>query len=219
MPASEAPGRAKSGVSAAEARGGGWIVAASFAAFLVVVGVSFGLSGAGEEGLRLAVRLSARVSAALLAVVFSASSVSRIARAGWSKALLRRRRELGLGFAAAHFGHLGVVIALAVLFSESFWRTTSMTGVIGGSIGYVWVAAMSVTSFSGPRRRVGPRAWRALHTSGIWLLWGIFVFSYAGRAPTHVIAASFLGLMLVALGLRIAARLRGREPGAAPSEG
>ena len=192
------------------ASSGAWLVGGAFLAWIVAVGASFALHGAGEEGLRVAVRTTARLSAVLLAVTFATSSLNALARSGSSKWLLRNRRHLGLGFAVMHFGHLGVVLALALLHTASFRATTAMSSVAGGSIGYVWLAAMTVTSFDGTRKRIGPRAWRALHTSGMWVLWAIFVFSYVGRAFSQVIHAVFLGVMLSALGVRVASRLRGR---------
>jgi hypothetical protein len=146
----------------------------------------------------------------LLAVGFSASSLHVIARAPWSRWLLLRRRDLGLGFAVVLFTHLGVVLALATRHTASFWATTAMSSVVGGAVGYVWIAAMTGTSFDGPRRRIGPRAWRALHTSGMYVLWGIFVVSYVGRAGSQLLPALFLGLMVLALAIRILARLARR---------
>jgi sulfoxide reductase heme-binding subunit YedZ len=69
---------------------------------------------------------------------------------------------------------------------------------------------MAITSFAGPRKRIGPRGWKVLHTSGMYLLWGIFVVSYLGRAPSHPLYAAFLGLMLLALVVRIGARIARR---------
>lgn len=191
------------------------IVPLAFAVFFGAVAVSFAVAGLGEEGLRLSVRTTARVSALLLAVTFSASPLQKLAAKPWSAWLLRARRQLGLSFAVVHLGHLGVVLALLGLHAESFWRTTAMTSVVGGAVGYVWIIAMTVTSFSGPRRKIGPKAWNVLHTSGMWVLWGIFVFSYVGRAFRQGLYAALLGMMLLALGLRIAARVAGRARKAA----
>ena len=189
------------------ARAGGRLTGAAFALASVAVAASFATAGTGEEGLRAAVRATARIATVLLAVVFSASSLHVIARAGWSRWLFLHRRDLGLGFAGVLFTHLAVVLALATRHTASFLATTAMSSVVGGFIGYVWIAAMTGTSFDGPRRRIGPRAWRALHTSGMYVLWGIFVVSYVGRARSQLLPALFLGLMGLALAVRILARL------------
>ncbi|MDI1435804.1 hypothetical protein [Polyangium sorediatum] len=182
------------------------LTAAALVVAIVAIALSFAAHGAGEEGLRSAIRATARVSAVLLAVTFMASSLHAIGRAKWTRWLLLHRRNLGLGFAIVQFAHLGVVLALAELHTTSFRATTAMSSVVGGAIGYVWIAAMAVTSFEGPRKRMGPRAWRALHVSGMYLLWGIFVASYGPRARSQPLYAAFLVLMLLALAVRITAR-------------
>jgi hypothetical protein len=103
---------------------------------------------------------------------------------------LRNRRYLGLGMAVSHGAHLGGIVALAARDGHAFWATVASSSVIGGSLGYALIAAMVVTSTDDARRRLGARAWRALHTTGMWALWLIFVGSYAGRlAHDHHAAA------------------------------
>lgn len=181
------------------------IVQISFVVAIVATLASLIAEGSGEAGLRSAIRSTARLGAVWLAVTFSISSLHKLARANWSKWLLLHRREMGLGFAVVQFVHLGIIGVLATRFTESFFRTTSMTSIWGGLVGYVWIAAMAVTSFDGPRKRIGPRLWRWLHTSGMYLLWGIFVFSYLGRASHQVLYAVFLSVMALALGVRVVA--------------
>ena len=60
---------------------------------------------------------------------------------------------------------------------------------------------------------IGPRAWKILHTVGSYYIWLIFANSYIGRAlamPEYIPAAA---IVVLALGLRIAARVaRPRAP-------
>src|SRR5262245_20931335 len=103
------------------ARSGWGLTLAALAAGLGAVGISLALQGTGEEGLRAAIRATARLSAVVFSLTFATSSLHTLARAGWSQWLLLRRRHLGLGFAAIHFTHLAVIIALGALHSASFW--------------------------------------------------------------------------------------------------
>jgi sulfoxide reductase heme-binding subunit YedZ len=84
---------------------------------------------------------------------------------------------------------------------------------IGGGLAYVFIAAMTATSFDRTAQMIGPRAWKILHTVGSYYIWLIFANSYIGRAlamPEYIPAAAIL---VLALGLRIAARLaRPRVP-------
>jgi methionine sulfoxide reductase heme-binding subunit len=170
------------------------------------------LYGTDEPGLRSAIRVTARVGAVMLTFTFMISSLHTLARAEWSKWLLLHRRDVGLGFAIVQFVHLGIVVALAMRHTESFFATTDMLGIVGGSIGYVWLTAMVITSFDGPRKRIGPRGWRWLHTSGMYVLWGIFVFTYVGHVLMHPVYAILLTPLLVALAVRIVARIVKKSP-------
>lgn len=160
-----------------------------------------------EAGLRTAIRATARMGALVLGGTFMISSLHTFARASWSKWLLAHRRDFGLAFATVQYVHLGIVAALAIRHAESFFATTSKTSIWGGLVGYVWITGMTVTSFDGPRKSIGPRKWRWLHTSGMYLLWGIFVFSYLGRASTQILYAAFLGFLLIVLAVRIGAAI------------
>lgn len=180
-------------------------VGTAFVLAILATLVSLVSQGQEEAGLRMAIRATARMGALVLAGTFMISSLHTFARATWSKWLLAHRRDFGLAFATVQYVHLGIVAALATRHAESFFATTSSTSIWGGLVGYVWITAMAITSFDGPRKWIGPRKWRWLHTSGMYLLWGIFVFSYLGRASTQVLYAAFLGFLLVALGVRIGA--------------
>ncbi|MBI3770691.1 MAG: hypothetical protein HY271_19655 [Deltaproteobacteria bacterium] len=51
-----------------------------------------------------------------------------------------------------------------------------------GGTGYLFVLAMTVTSFDRTAAWLGPRRWRRLHTLGVYYLWMIFALSYVPRA-------------------------------------
>lgn len=186
---------------------------------LVAVVVPLGFYGTGEAGLRSTIRTTARFGAVILAFTFVISSLHTLARAEWSKWLLLHRRDVGLGFAIVHFTHLAMIVALVALYPESFFATTTMLSIVGRLVGYVWLVAMVVTSFDGPRKRLGPKRWRWLHTSGMYVLWGIFVFSYAGRAAMLPLYAILLAVLLVALVIRIGATIIKRSRSRAKDTG
>ena len=114
-------------------------------AALVVVAASaatLGVQGAGEEGLRAVIRLTARTSFLLFNAAFAASALARRWPGRFTRWLLANRRQVGVSFAVSHLVHLVAILALtryAVLFDDS--------AVIIAALGYVAVAAMTVTSF------------------------------------------------------------------------
>jgi methionine sulfoxide reductase heme-binding subunit len=167
--------------------------------------------GTGEDALRSGLRTTARLGALVFSVVFAASSLNALFRAAWSKWLLRNRRYLGLGFGVIHLGHGVLIVLLAALYPVSFQATTDAVGLIGGSIGYVFVILMMATSFDGAVRLLGRRRWQALHKIGMYVLWGIFVFTYAplaALAPQYIPLAA---LVLAAFAVRLVAFFRQRS--------
>ena len=161
------------------------------------------------ETLHLAARWTARASFLVFLPVFTASSIVRLAPSPTSKALLRDRRYWGLGFALAHFVHLG---ALITYLDAGGVPPTVKTLTIGGG-GYVILLAMVLTSNDRAQRAMGVW-WKRLHTLGIYWLWVAFAGSYAGRIlnpDRRITGLIFTSLALAALGLRVAAAIRSRR--------
>jgi len=165
--------------------------------------IALATEGTGELGLRAGIRATAKLSAVWFVLAFVASPANALFKNSTTKWLLRHRRKLGLGFAILHFGHLTLVVLLAIGYTDSFLATTAMTSIVGGGIGYLWLLAMTITSFPGPTKAMGRQAWKALHKSGMYLLWGIFVASYApmaGRGPLYVaLLVALVGAYLLRL--------------------
>lgn len=133
------------------------------------------LSGAGEDGIRGVIRLTARTSLVLFLLAFTASAVHRLWPRPRTRWLLANRRYLGLSFAASHGLHLLAVVALAVRHSDEFWDHTQVSTIVVGGIGYVFVALMAATSNDTSVVWLGPRRWKLLHTVGAYWIWQIFL--------------------------------------------
>lgn len=163
--------------------------------------------GTGESGLRTGIRVTARTSYALFLAAFVASSAAAVFPSRLSKWLLRSRRALGVSFAVSMGMHGALILALAMAHRASFFAGVNATSLIGGGAGYVLIALMTATSFDRSAKWLGRRRWKALHTTGMYYLWIVFMFSYLGRAHSPAYAV-LVGLLLLALGLRVAAALR-----------
>lgn len=151
---------------------GSAIVAAAVAAF------GFAIEGGwNAEGAAAAARLTARFSFFWFVTAWSASALAKLWPGGWRSVLLRRRRAVGLGFAAAHFVHLAALLTAVLVFATP----RSLTTIYGGGAGYVFVALMALTSNDWSVRTLGPRNWKLLHTIGGVVIAAIFFVSYFGR--------------------------------------
>jgi len=194
---------------------GGSIVGAAGVVLAVLVVLVLGWNGTGEEGIRAVIRLTARTSIAIFALVYIASSLRVFWRTPTSKWLLANRRYLGLSFAVSHSLHLLFIVFL-YQGSETFRRDLSATTVIFGGLAYVFMAAMAVTSSDRAYDAMGRRAWKALHTAGMHWIWFIFAFSYLPRAAQSPAYIPVAAVLLAVLGVRVAAYRRQRRSTSAP---
>lgn len=175
---------------------------------LLLVGMSLYLAagqGWDVEGLRLVIRATARTSLLLFLLAFTASAQIRLAPSELTRWQRRNRRYLGVSFAVSHFIHLAVLIALANIDQELFWKLTNIANVAFDSAAYLFIAAMTATSFDRTAAWLGPRKWRLLHLVGSWYVWLIFLVAVAKRVPLGPIYWAMLALILIAAGLRVVA--------------
>ena len=184
----------------------GWCALVLMALMTALLGVQ----GVGEAGLRAAVRTSAQTSFVLFTSAFSASALCAIWPSPLTRWMLRNRRYLGVSFAVSHFIHLVAIIALALRLGDQF--KLDPPTLVGGGLAYVFIAAMTATSFDRTAAWLGPRAWRRLHTTGGYYIWFIFFISYAPRAAIASLwYVPFVFVLLSVIALRAVARLRSRR--------
>lgn len=179
-----------------------------------VGGSSYAMAGWNLDAALAAARWTARWSFVWFLMAWSASSVATLWPGGWRRTLLRRRRALGLSFAAAHFVHAGFF--LTAIFEFGVTRPLGL--FLGGGTAYAFVLAMALTSNDAAVRWLGARRWRQLHTVGGWVVMIVFIKSYFLRVP-EVPAVGIPGSLLIlgALGLRYAAWRKRRGAGVMPA--
>jgi hypothetical protein len=165
--------------------------------------------GAGAPGLRVVIRVTARTSLALFTGAFTASALATAYPTPLTSWLLRNRRYLGVSFAVSHLIHLVAIIALA--YAAPDFQLAHAT-LIGGGLAYVFIAAMTATSFDRSAAWLGPRAWRTLHSAGVYYIWFIFFISYAPRAAQSIAYVPLALILVAALGIRVLGRRRVVRP-------
>ena len=135
------------------------------------------------EGVRLAIRATARTSWFCLRSPSPPAPWSSCCRSGATRWQRRNRRYLGVSFAVSHFIHLGVILALAALDRELFWKLTNVMTIVLAGAAYLFIAAMTATSFDRTAAWLGPRKWRLLHLIGGWYIWISFAVAVGKRVP------------------------------------
>jgi methionine sulfoxide reductase heme-binding subunit len=154
------------------------------------------------EGFRSAIRATARSSFALFLTAFTASAFAVLIPGTLSRSLVRERRFIGLAFAFSHLVHAVLIYSYGQLNPE-FWPGRSTLGNLPGSIGYAFILLMALTSFKGPARLLGAKAWKALHVTGMWVIATVFALSNFKRIPMSAWYLLPLCIMLSAIVIRV----------------
>ena len=185
-----------------------WLSSAALSALVALItfwvapeGISHG-STEPEGFLVLWTRYSAHLAFVFLVMAFSASTLRRYSRNALSSYLMRHRRQLGLGFAIAHFAHL-TALSLFLSQLEGFAMDAS-TAVAG--FGYVMLIALTLTSNDWSIRHLGTTAWSRLHTVGINILMLYFFVAFGATFLTK--GGAIYGLYVATIVVAVIAKVR-----------
>lgn len=152
-----------------------WLVSLPIAISMLVAMAQSQLdSGPAVSGM---IQLSVRCAVPLLYIVFAASSLQVLFPGDFGRWLLRNRKYFGLCFAAAMAWQGFFILWLVTVYSDYYINEVYvLRDAIEGVTGYLFLAAMTITSFQFARKRLSPGQWRILHKSGIYFLWA-YAFS------------------------------------------
>jgi sulfoxide reductase heme-binding subunit YedZ len=156
-----------------------WVIVAGAAAIATVIAIAGALAFGGwtDAGIGAATRFTARWSFPWFLAAWTASSLATLWPGGWRTVLLRRRRAVGLGFAANHTVHFAALLTGILAFN----REAALVTIVGGGTVYLFIALMALTSNDAAVRWMGPKRWRLLHAVGGWAILLVFTNSYVGR--------------------------------------
>lgn len=163
------------------------------------------------DALRSAIRVTARTSFTLFLLTFLASSLVILLPNQSTKALLRERRFLGLSFAFSHLVHGILILIYAQMFPETFWNGRTATANIPGSVGYLFILLLTITSFPVMVRLLGFNIWKLLHSTGSWVIAAIFCLSFYKRIPMHPWYLIGFSIMVSAIVLKLTAKVAVRS--------
>jgi hypothetical protein len=194
-----------------------WLLIVAIAVVSTIAAVGVG----GVNGAHLGIRITARTSAILFLLAFTASSVYQLWPTDTTKWIRRNRRYLGVAFAGSHFVH-AVFIVTAIVLNEQRFETHVVDATPHGVfvldfIGYGFIIAMTITSFDRVAKRMQYAAWQRLHVTGSYVIWFTFFIAYWRRGVTYTeFYGPFLMVFLAALIIRfIAKSKRGKNKGRA----
>jgi len=183
---------------------------------LMVAGI-VGLEDFSVDGIRTAIRATARTSLLLFLPAFAAAALTRFWPNAGTRWLRRNRRYLGVSFAASHALHGVAIIGFAVGDPDLFRNMTGTATLVSGGIAYLAILAMAATSFDSAVRWLGPRHWRILHWCGSWYIALSFIVTNAKRTPDMPLYWLAVSLVLAAIALRLIDWWQGRRSVSAPA--
>jgi len=141
---------------------------------LLLFGGFIAFEGYAEEGIRLIIRWSARISITCFCIAFAGKYFHLRVRNSFSFWIYMNRRYWGITFAIIHLIHLAFLGVLQYSFHPVFEKAAA-TSLLAGGLAYVFVVLMLLTSFEAFSKLLSDKQWRILHTVGGY--WILFIFS------------------------------------------
>ena len=162
----------------------GWRLVGTLSLLLGAMSVYF-VAGDGSDvdGVRLAIRATARTSVVLFALAFTAAhgraaAVRRPTRLAAPQPPLSRRLLRRLAFHPPRRDPRARRARPRAVLEAHHRHTIVLAGTA-----YVFIAAMTATSFDRTAAWLGPRRWRLLHLIGGWYIWISFAVAVGKRVP------------------------------------
>jgi DMSO/TMAO reductase YedYZ heme-binding membrane subunit len=186
----------------------GWRLTEVLSILLLAMAAGFLALHPDVEGLRLVIRATARSSLVLFALAFSATAVVQLAPGAATQWQRRNRRYLGVSFAVSHFIHLAALVVLARADAELFWKLTNPANIVLAGAAYLFLAAMTATSFDWSAAWLGARRWRLLHLVGGWYIWVSFAVAIGKRVPQGPVYWAMMALVIAVAIARLVAMSR-----------
>ena len=170
------------------------LVAAACVAYLAAAGLA-------DDDIRLLLRLTAQVAFVVLLLVFIARPLRDLIKTPLTLALLKNRKQLGVTFAGIHTVHMTLIFYRAQQVPDFEF---SLASNLPGMVTYVVIYLMLITSFSGPAKAIGPKAWRILHKAGLFLITAVFAQTQLPRSMDDFAEVNWglIGLLIFALLVR-----------------
>jgi methionine sulfoxide reductase heme-binding subunit len=162
------------------------------------------------RGLEFIILRSVRCALPWFLIAFTASSLAILWPGRVTRWLRANRRYFGLAFAFGMAWHLSFVGFSILRFGNRLNAKATALDVIG----LVFLLLLTLTSFRRFSRHLSPVNWRRLHKTGVYVIWLLATEIYAGiaRHGADLLHYLFLGLLIAAWLLRVAAWLKKRLP-------
>jgi len=147
-----------------------WLI--SIPMFITIVVTMMGTDMSTASGVSSMIGFSVRLAVPFIYFVVAASSMQILFPGSFTKWWLRNRKYIGMCFAVAMSWQGLFIFIMSYFFRDYYFENIYLLrDELEGSIGYIFLPAMVVTSFHFGRKHLSSKQWKLLHKSGIYFLW------------------------------------------------
>lgn len=147
-----------------------WIGATVICA--AAIGEALRVDISSPEGVSHMIGYSVRWSVPFIYLVVAASAMPKVFPGPITYWWSRNRKHLGLLFAVAMAWQGAFIFVISNAFRDYYYDDVYVfRDELEGSVGYIFLLFMVLTSFRFGRRWTNPQQWKLLHTAGIHFLW------------------------------------------------
>jgi DMSO/TMAO reductase YedYZ heme-binding membrane subunit len=126
------------------------------------------------EGVSSMIGYSVRFAVPFIFLVVAASSVQILFPGPFPMWWLRNRKYIGLCFAVAMAWQGSFIFMMSNFFRDYYYADIYLLrDELEGSVGYIFLAAMVLTSFNFSRKHLTAKQWKLIHKTGLY-----FLFAY-----------------------------------------
>ena len=139
---------------------------------LVIIAESIAADLSTGAGVSQMIGFSVRIAVPFIYLVVAASSVHILFPSLFSRWWLRNRPYIGFCFAVAMAWQATFIFIMSNVYRDYYYQDVYLLrDELEGSVGYIFLVAMVVTSFRQVRAHMNQVQWKLVHTFGIYFLW------------------------------------------------
>ena len=147
-----------------------WLIAIPMSIVMVIAMMGVDLSTV--SGVRSMIQHSVRWAVPFIFLVIAASAVQTLFPGPFPAWWLRNRKYIGFCFATAMAWQGLFIYMMSNFFRDYYFEEVFLfRDELEGSIGYIFLTAMVVTSFHFGRKHLTMQQWKLLHRSAVYFLW------------------------------------------------
>ena len=147
-----------------------WLVSVPMSLVMVIEMMSVDMSDAAAVSHMIS--FSVRWAVPIIYLVAATPALQTLIPGPLPMWLLRNRKYIGLCFAVAMAWQGLFIFIMSTSFRDYYFEEIFyLRDELEGSTGYIFLAAMVVTSFKFGRKYLNANQWKLLHRSGLYFLW------------------------------------------------